>query len=147
MKTIVLGIGNPVLTDDALGVKVAEQLSGLMETRALATTGYDVIDALLGYERAYIVDGVNTGAKPGTIMELTPEDLMADLEFTGTHNLHLGASLSLGYRLFREEMPREIKIFAVEVEDAFNFGRCCTPAVNEAITLVVDRLKYLSRTY
>lgn len=144
MKTIVLGIGNPVLTDDSFGIKVVEQLSGIMETKALSTTGYDVIDALLGYERAYIVDGVSLGIKPGTIMELSPEDLMADLEFTGTHNLHLGASLNLGYRLFKDEMPREIKIFAVEVRDAVNFGRHCTPEVEAAITLVVDKVKNLS---
>lgn len=144
MKTIVLGIGNPVLTDDSLGIKVAEQLNGLIETRVLSTTGLDVIDAILGYERAYIVDGVNLGVKPGTIMEFSPEELMADLEFSGTHNLHLGAALHLGYRLFKSEMPREIKILAVEVQDAVNFGMHCTPAVEAAINMVVDRIKDLS---
>jgi len=144
MKTIVLGIGNPVLTDDSIGIKVAEQLSGLFDIRVLTTTGLDVIDAILGYERAYIVDGVSLGVEPGTIMELSPEELMADLEFTGTHNLHLGAALHLGYRLFRPEMPREIKILAVEVKDAVNFGRHCTPAVEAAITRVADRIKILS---
>ncbi|MFZ5643470.1 MAG: hydrogenase maturation protease [Bacillota bacterium] len=144
MRTIVVGIGNPVLTDDSFGIKVAEQLSGIMETRVLSTTGFDVIDAILGYERAYIIDGVNTGANPGTIMELTPEDLMVELEFSGTHNLHLGAALHLGYRIFSEEMPREIKIFAVEVKDAVNFGIHCTPAVEAAITMVVDRVKNIS---
>ena len=145
MRTIVVGIGNPVLMDDCFGIKVAEQLNGIMETRVLSTTGFDVIDALLGYERAYIIDGVNTGGvKPGTIMELALEDLMADLEFSGTHNLHLGAALHLGYRLFKGEMPREIKIFAVEVQDAVNFGMQCTPAVEAAITVVADRIKDLS---
>ncbi|HBV96391.1 MAG: hypothetical protein JL50_14280 [Peptococcaceae bacterium BICA1-7] len=141
MRTIVVGIGNPVLKDDSFGIRVAEQLSGVLETRLLSTTGFDAIDALLGFDRAYIVDGVNTGVKPGTIMELTPGDLMADLEFSGTHNLHLGAALHLGYRLFREEMPRVIKIFAVEVEDAANFGLHCTPTVEAAIKVVVDRIK------
>jgi hydrogenase maturation protease len=68
---------------------------------------------------------------------------MADLEFSGTHNLHLGAALHLGYRLFKEEMPREIKVFAVEVQDAVNFGMHCTPAVEAAINMVVDRIKDL----
>jgi hydrogenase maturation protease len=146
MRTIVLGIGNPVLTDDSFGIKVAEQLSGLFETRVLTTTGLDVIDALLGYERAYIVDGVSLGAEPGTILELSPEELMADLEFSGTHNLHLGAALHLGYRLFRPEMPREIKILAVEVQDPVTFGRHCTPAVEAAIAGVVNRIKNLSKS-
>lgn len=144
MKTIVVGIGNPVLTDDSFGIRVVEQLSGIMETKVLSTTGFDAIDALLGFDRAYIVDGVSTGVNPGTIMELSPGDLMAELEFSGTHNLHLGAALHLGYRLFGEEMPREIKIFAVEVQDAVNFGMHCTPAVEAAIKAVVDRIKNLS---
>jgi len=144
MRTIVLGIGNPVLTDDSLGIKVAEQLSGLFETRVLTTTGFDVIDAILGYDRAYIIDGVNLGVKPGTIMELSPDELMEELEFSGTHNLHLGAALHLGYHLFEPEMPREIKILAVEVQDAVNFGLHCTPAVEAAINTVVDRIKDLS---
>ena len=141
MKTILLGIGNPVLTDDSVGIKVAEQLSGLVDTRVLTTTGFDVIDAVLGYERALIIDGVCAGAKPGTILELNTRELMADLEFSGTHNMHLGAALDLGYRLFGHEMPSEIIIFAVEVQDVVNFSTHCTPAVEAAIPELVQRVR------
>lgn len=141
MKTILIGIGNPVLTDDAVGIKVAEQLSGFVDTRVLTTTGFDVIDAVLGYDRALIIDGVCAGAKPGTILELNTRELMADLEFSGTHNMHLGAALDLGYRLFGREMPSEIIIFAVELQDVVNFSTHCTPAVEAAIPELVQRVR------
>jgi len=141
MKTLLLGIGNPVLTDDAVGIKVAEQLNGLVETRVLTTTGFDVIDAVLGYERVLVIDGVCSGAKPGTILELKAHELMADLEFSGTHNMHLGAALDLGYRLFGSEMPSVIIIFAVEVQDVTSFSTFCTPAVEAAIPELVRRVK------
>ena len=141
LRTIVVGIGNPVLKDDAVGIKIAEHFTGQVDTEILMCTDFKVLDKILGYERALIVDGVRLGHAPGTVLEFKAEDLFFTEGFSGTHNLSLPATLQIGYRLFGGEMPAEIKIIAVEIEDADTFGRECTPAVEAAIPEAVRRIR------
>lgn len=141
MRTIVVGIGNPVLKDDSVGIKVARHFEGLVDTEILMTTDFKVLDKLLGYERAIIVDGVRLGQEPGTVLEFDVDDVFFTYTFSGTHNLSLPTTLKIGYELFGDEMPREIRIIAIEVEDVTTFGTECTPAVEAAIPGAVERVK------
>ncbi len=143
MKTIVVGIGNPILRDDSVGIKVVEELSRDVDvdTAILTTTNFEVLDKILGYDKAIIVDAIQTGNEPGTIYELSIDDIFVTYSFTNTHNLTLATTLKLGYVIFPEKMPKEIKLIAVEVEDVENFGEECTPKVREAIPKVVEMIK------
>lgn len=144
MRSIVLGIGNPVLRDDSVGLLVAQHFVGLVDTEILTTTGFDILGKLLGYDRAVIVDGIRSGLKPGTVLELDADDIFGGADFTGTHNLGLGTTLKLGYRIFGDEMPAQIRIVAVEVEDTTTFGTSCTGAVAGAVPEAVERVsRYL----
>jgi len=141
MRAIVIGIGNPVLRDDSVGIKVARQFEGLVDVEILMATDFKVLDKLLGYERAIIVDGVRLGNEPGTVLEFGAGDLFFTATFSGTHNLSLPTTLKIGYDLFGAEMPKEIKIIAVEIEDATTFSRECTPAVAAAIPAAAERVR------
>ncbi len=143
MKTIVVGIGNPILRDDSVGIKIVEMISKEIDvdTAILTTTNFDVLDKILGYDRAIIVDAIRMGNEPGTIYELTIEDIFLTYSYTNTHNLTLATTLKLGYVIFPEKMPKEIKLIAVEVEDVESFGEECTPKVKEAIPKVVEMIK------
>ena len=76
-----------------------------MATEILTTTDFNIIDAVLGYDRAIIVDGVKTGNEPGTIIEMSMEQLHSSYRFSGTHNLSLATSLQIGYDLFGDRCP------------------------------------------
>ncbi|RJX20937.1 MAG: hydrogenase maturation protease [Ammonifex sp.] len=141
MRTVLVGIGNPVLTDDSVGIQIAQHFEGLVDTEILMTTDFKVLDKILGYERAIIVDGVRLGNEPGTVVEFDFKDLIFTHTFSGTHNLSLPTTLSMGYQLFGEEMPKEIKIIAVEVEDVETFGTECTPHVKAAIPRAVELVR------
>ncbi|AWB10644.1 hydrogenase maturation protease [Thermodesulfobium acidiphilum] len=139
-KTVVLGIGNPVLTDDSVGIKVAKKLEGFVDTHILMTTDFDVLDALYGYERAIIVDGIRLGNVPGTIKEMSPEDLLHTLTYSGSHNISLSSTLKIGMEILGNDMPKDIKIFTIELLDSETFGTDCTPMVQKAIDVVVERI-------
>jgi len=143
VKTIVVGIGNPILRDDSVGIKIVEMISKEIDvdTAILTATNFDVLDKILGYDRAIIVDAIRMGNEPGTIYELTIEDIFLTYSYTNTHNLTLATTLKLGYVIFPEKMPKEIKLIAVEVEDVESFGEECTPKVKEAIPKVVEMIK------
>ena len=145
-KAIVVGIGNPNLKDDGVGFKIVEQLDGLVDTVCLLNTDLKVIDAILNYEKAIIVDGVKTGVEPGTLVEFDPLKTWANVYASGTHNLSLFEVIRIGYKVFPEEMPKEIKIIGVEIEE-ITFDKECSPKVKEAIPRVVQKIKeYLGLT-
>ena len=141
MKTVVLGIGNPFLADDSVGIKVAEAIEGVVDTKILTTTDFNIIDSVLGYDRAIIVDGIRTDSAPGTIIELGMDRIFNSYKFSGTHNLSLGTSLKIGYDLFGDEMPKDIRIIGIEVEDTESFGKGCTSKVVAAIAPAVELVK------
>ena len=142
MRVIVVGIGNPIMGDDSVGIRVVEELKKEVEvdTAILTTTTFEVLDKILGYDKAIIVDGIKSGNEPGTIYELTVDDVFYTYSFTNTHNLSLATTLKLGYLIFPEKMPKSIKLIAIEVENT-DFGRDCSPKVKDAIPKVVEMIK------
>lgn len=140
MKAIVVGIGNPNFKDDGVGLKIVEKLNGLVDTVSLLNISFQIIDSILGYDKAVIVDGVKSGAEPGSILEFNP-DYWGNIYASGTHNLSVFEILRIGYSLFFDEMPEEIKIIGVEVEDVETLSRQLSPSVEAAIPEVISKIK------
>ncbi|MFQ3573999.1 MAG: hydrogenase maturation protease [Thermodesulfovibrionales bacterium] len=141
MRSILVGIGNPNFTDDGVGLKIAEFFENTVDTAFLMNTDFKVLDSILGYDRAVIVDGVKSGAQPGSIIEIDPDKTFSDVYASGTHNITLFEVIRLGRTLFPDEMPKEIRIIGVEVEDILTLDRECTEKVREAIPQVVRIIK------
>ncbi|GAB5046782.1 hydrogenase maturation protease [Thermodesulfovibrio sp. TK110] len=140
MKAIVVGIGNPNFKDDGVGLNIVEKLNGLVDTVSLLNISFQIIDSILGYDKAVIVDGVKSGAEPGSILEFNT-DYWGDIYASGTHNLSIFEILRIGYSLFSDEMPKEIKIIGVEVEDVETLSRQLSPSVEAAIPDVISKIK------
>jgi hydrogenase maturation protease len=74
MKTLVLGIGNLLFSDDGVGLHIIEKLreEDLGVDLKEASSGLDILDAVKGYDRVILVDAIRSGGEPGTIYELSP---------------------------------------------------------------------------
>ncbi len=141
---LVVGIGNPLLRDDRVGIQVVETLNNQqvpVETTILYTVGFELIDKILGYEKVIIIDAAKFGKLPGTILELRLEDIFTTHALINSHAITLGTTLKTGYLIFPEEMPKELKIILVEAEDTTHFGKECSPSVKQAIEKVVEKIK------
>ena len=80
------------------------------------------------------------------MVEVVMDPLFSSYRFLGTHNLSLATSLKIGYDLFGDEMPSDIRIIGIEVEDIENFGKGCTPKVEAAIAPAIETVKrYLKK--
>lgn len=144
MATLVLGLGNPILCDDGVGIHVVRAVAARWQSvpgrdgvafAEASVGGLRLLDCLAGYERVVLVDAILTGCgKPGEIHRLHPGDLLASLHSGSTHDLSLPGALALG-RGMGLSLPadEDIAILAVEVEDVWTFGESCTPAVTRAI--------------
>ncbi|GAU08588.1 hydrogenase maturation protease [Desulfoplanes formicivorans] len=141
--TVVVGIGNPLLKDDRAGLEVVERIGALnrdVDVEILYTVGFEILDKVLGYERAFIVDGCQLGNEPGTVLDLAVDDIFTDQALIGSHATTLGGTLKAGYELFAQEMPRDLRIILIEVEDAMTFANHCTLVVQRAVDKVVNQI-------
>ncbi|MCL1980027.1 MAG: hydrogenase maturation protease [Proteobacteria bacterium] len=143
-KCVVVGIGNPYLQDDRAGVVVAEQLERdgvACQTEVVYTVGFEVMDKILGFERAIIVDACQLGNAPGAILEATMDDIFTNHALVNSHAITLGATLKTGYVCFPEEMPVDIRILLIEVKEIKEFTQQMSPEVERAVAEVVERIK------
>jgi hydrogenase maturation protease len=145
MKTLILGMGNPILKDDGVGLRVAEELQDKIHsqnTTVMVTElgGINLLELLVGYDQAIIIDSIKTSkGKPGHIYRLSPESILGSRHTNSTHGIDFADMLKLGKRLGMM-MPQKIVIFAVEAEDTSTFGEKCTLAVNRAISVCKKRV-------
>ena len=149
MKTLVLGLGNPILTDDGVAFAVVEELRTRIDSRDVTVSqasvgGLGLLELVVGYDKVIILDAIQTGlADPGHLHRLTPDEFRGSLRAASTHDVSFATALELGRRL-REAVPEEIVILAVEAADVQTFGEELTPAVAaavpEAVELVLQEL-------
>ena len=140
-KILVLGLGNRILCDDAIGLMVADRLGELLEGRAdvLATeeAGLALLDLIVGYDRLLIVDAILRGNPPGTLLEFD----LASLEWANTANPHatgIPEVLALG-RSLGQKMPTSVLVLAIEVAEPYTIREGLTPALASALPAAVER--------
>ncbi len=142
-RTLVLGLGNPILSDDGVGIRVAGAVQSKVNRPDVTVLeagvgGLDLLDLLIGYDRVIIIDAVQTGeGKPGQVYRLGPDAFQATRHASTPHDVNFATALELGARLGLD-LPREIIIFAVEVKDVTSFSEQCTPEVARAVSACVD---------
>jgi hydrogenase maturation protease len=136
MDTLVLGVGNPVLTDDAVGFRVAHLIKEakpelpVIET---AEAGLTLLELITGYEQVIIIDSVKTGlSQPGTLHQFTLDQIDPSWGFCSTHGIDIRMVIELGRKL-DYKLPAKISIYGIEVEDNTNFGEKCTEKVEQSI--------------
>jgi hydrogenase maturation protease len=149
-KVLLLGLGNDILTDDAIGLNVVRRLrdeladDDCIDVRETMEMGLALLDFMVGYRAVVIVDSIQTGqGPPGTIHEVDAAGL-SHLAGRTPHFLGVGDTLALGRRLGLA-MPDEVRIIAVEVEDPFTLGTQMTPALQAAVPAVLDRVRQTLR--
>jgi hydrogenase maturation protease len=149
MKTLVLGLGNSILSDDGVGIKVAHEVvnqfnSPQVTISETSEAGLRLLDSIVGYDQVIIIDAIQTKeGKAGQIYRMKPEDFSFAKHLSSPHQINLVTALELGKTL-NLVMPQEITIFAVEAKDITNFGEECTPeverAIPEAVKMVLEEL-------
>jgi hydrogenase maturation protease len=148
MSTLILGLGNSILSDDAVGPRVAEGVRAALAGRpgpqpvveTVAVGGLALMEALVGYERVVLIDALwRPGWPVGSLHRLS----LADLETlcptarsVSPHDTSLAVALQLGRQLGLA-LPETIIIYAVAVTNILDFGEEPTPAVAAAIPVAV----------
>jgi len=145
MSTLVLGVGNPILTDDGIGIKIARRLKqGKPDLEVIETSeaGIAILDliALAGCDRLIIIDSIKTEqAKLGELYRFELEDLKPAKDFPSSHGIDIATAFELGKKL-GYNLPRYISLYAVGVQDNTTFGEECTEDVVERIPFITRQI-------
>jgi len=145
-KVLLLGLGNDILSDDAVGLRVARRLhdefahDGRIDVQETQEMCLALLDFIVGYRHVILVDSIQTGkAPPGTLHELDA-DTLRTLTGGTPHFVGVGETLALGRQLGLA-MPDRVTIFAIEVADPFTLGTQMTPELERALPSLLERVR------
>lgn len=154
MKTIVIGLGNPILGDDGVGWKVAEEVEkrmtsppaprlkgkgGQIDVEFLSVGGISLMEHLIGYEHAILIDAVKSDLAPGSIIVAKLSDLpdYSTFHTTSAHDTSLQHALKLG-RSMGAQLPEKVTVVGIAAENTYDFAEELSRPVSEAMPRAVQ---------
>jgi hydrogenase maturation protease len=146
VKTLILGMGNSILSDDAVGLKVAEviyQTLGApsnMDLKLVENGGMDLLEVFIGYDRLFVIDAIKTEkVAPGTVVKLDFEGQVGSHRITRTHDISLFDCIAMGRKLGKH-MPSDIKIFCIELKENEVFSEQLSPEIEDNMENIVKEI-------
>ncbi|MDH3543532.1 MAG: HyaD/HybD family hydrogenase maturation endopeptidase [Desulfuromonadales bacterium] len=144
MSTLVLGLGNTIMTDDGFGVKVVTTLSsrynfqGQVKLIDGGTLGLDLLPELEELDSLLIIDALDMRAEPGGIFRLEGEEVPR--AFASKLSVHqMGLQDLLAVAEFQGHAPRNLVVWGVQPE-CIEMGTELTAAVEQTVEPVVEKV-------
>jgi hydrogenase maturation protease len=139
MKGLLLGMGNPILSDDGVGLLVVRQLAPRLPHMAVAESalvGMGLLDLMEGYDRLFLVDAlIADNGEVGDVRRLSPEQRTCHL--VTSHGASFPELLQMGRDLGRR-LPREVAIYGIVIASAPPFGERLSPYLSARMQAIVD---------
>jgi hydrogenase maturation protease len=143
MKTLILGMGNPILSDDAVGLSLAEMLRNKIpgaDVAASAMIGLSLFDLIMGYDTIFIIDAMTTKeGKMGELKKIGENDRCGTLHLFTSHGLNIFELMELGVQC-GFEMPRLAAVYGVEIGNEVAFDESLSPELYEKLPAIAEEI-------
>jgi len=151
MKTIILGVGNQILGDDGVGVHVANELKKSVKNPNIIideaiTGGMNLLELILGYDKAIIIDAVKTdNGKKGDVKKI-PLTEFSTIHSCNPHDVSLFEAIKMAKKMGETKIPKEIIIIGILMKKIpCEFSEKLSPeiqkSVPKAITLILNEIE------
>jgi hydrogenase maturation protease len=141
VKVLVLGMGNPILSDDGVGIVIANALEGKVIGAHVATSamiGLDLLDAMSGYDKVYLIDAMCTrDGKIGEVKKISREGGVGTMHLFTSHGINFFELMELGKRCGLN-MPEIGAVYGIEIGDNVCFGSSLTMELQGKIAPIMD---------
>lgn len=133
-KTLVLGVGNEILSDDGIGPKLVSRLKGDLPHsdvcyENICLGGLEIMEFIRGYQNVIIIDAIKTkSGKPGDVYLLSPEHFKETHNLSSFHDVSFLTGLKMSKKL-GFEVPEVILIIAVEIVEDTLFSESFSPEI------------------
>jgi hydrogenase maturation protease len=148
-RYVVLGLGNRLQGDEALGGLVIEQLRAdparlgpLADPAAVecldgGTVGLGLLPHLCELDGLVVVDIIDAEVRPGTLLDLDGVEVLRHDTVMGVHEL--GAEELLGALLFMDALPRRVRVIGFQPE-AISLGLDLSPSLAAGLPALIDAI-------
>jgi len=152
MKTIILGVGNQILGDDGVGIHVVKELKKHLQNNSNVTVdeaitgGMNLLDLILGYEKAIIVDAVKAkDAKDGEVKRIPLGDFNT-MHSCNPHDVSLTEAILMAEKMGEKRIPKEIIVIGIMMkqipcEFSEDLSSNIASAVPKAVKMTLNELK------
>jgi hydrogenase maturation protease len=133
-NTLILGIGNDILTDDGIGPKLVKDLQevgfpGHIKFQNAFIGGLEILETIQGFDQVIFIDAIITDQGiPGTVYHFTPDDFKETLHLSNLHDVNFLTALALG-RKMGMALPADIRIIAIEIIEDRVFSDKFSPEI------------------
>ncbi|MFW9779763.1 MAG: hydrogenase maturation protease [Candidatus Heimdallarchaeota archaeon] len=149
-KILILGIGNELAGDDALGPRILREISEIgppgIDYKQISSGGLLILESILGYEKVLIIDTIETDSLHKRILKITPEDFSNSTFLSSPHDVNFPTALELGKKTAIELMPDIIRIIGVEIPRQKEFSDQISAEtqrkIPKIIKLVLEEIRY-----
>lgn len=150
MKTIILGIGNPILQDDGVGIHVINTLRDQINDPTITidtayTGGMNLLDRIRGYDRAILIDAVKQKhGKIGDVKRYVLPDIPT-VHSANPHDVSLAEAIQLSQSIGETNIPKTIIVIGIVIKNNLDFGEHLSPevacAIPTALHMVLSEIK------
>ena len=144
-ETLVLGLGNILMRDEGLGVRVVEHLLARYEfpegvqVMDGGTLGLELLPFLERARRLLVIDAVQARKEPGTLVRLTGDEIPVFLDASKVSPHQEGLQDLLAVALLKGYMPEEVIFWGAQV-GTMEVGLDLSPAVAAQVEALADRV-------
>jgi len=99
---LILGLGNEILTDDGIGIKLVNDLEkkfrrSSFDFKTASCGGLEIVELMNGYDFVIIIDAIKTlGGIPGKIYYFTPHHFRQSMHVSSFHDICFLTALQFG---------------------------------------------------
>lgn len=142
-RILVLALGNDIMGDDGAALEAAKilrnEFGSALDVFEVASAGFMLLDLMEGYDKVLILDTILSTNYPGTIRELSLEEL-TERRSSSPHYAGLPEIIGLAQKLDLK-FPDEIRILVIEIEDAFTIRQGLSFQIRCNIPELVNRVR------
>jgi hydrogenase maturation protease len=149
-RTLLLGMGNPILCDDGVGIRLAHELTrrlpptaGLDVEGQCTVGGLNLLDLVAGFDRLIVLDSIKTsGGRVGDWYRFDGPALRETMNLSNVHDANFATAMELGRRMgMHVPAEADIHVFAVEVKENLRFGERLSPELEEALPELLKEMQ------
>lgn len=148
-RTLLVGMGNPILSDDGVGIRLAQEVAarlppaaGLEVEEQCTVGGLNLLDLVAGFDQLIVLDSIKTkDGRAGDWYRFDGSALRDTMNLSNVHDANFATAMELGRRMgMRVPDETDIHVFAVEVMENLTFCERLSPELEEALPELVEEM-------
>lgn len=154
MQIAIMGFGNPVRSDDGLGIYVIKKLKEIIGKNDaisifdMGTNAFEILFGLKGHQKIILIDAViNTNEPVGTLFKVPANEVLNAPEndpMVFLHGMKWNQALSYAKKILADEYPDDIQVYLVSIQETkynMELSEEVQGAGDKVVNLILEELK------